>query len=202
MRSDAWLIIACLIALPGCRTMPEVPITTPKPLEVNLNMRLDVYQYRGDEPADKEAGKALAEANTRMRNRMAEIINYKGNELVGENHRGLLEIRQVPAGKWGEDMKKQVAAENEDRMLVMVHKARESKRTVQEVQEEQWKLQINQANPKEWIEIPGKTPGTFQWARAGDQPAAATPESPAAGGQNRHRHGQESPPSGEAKPVP
>ncbi|MBL9131979.1 MAG: hypothetical protein JNG86_12310, partial [Verrucomicrobiaceae bacterium] len=130
MRNDVIVLIACAFALGSCRTMPEVPITTPKPLEVNLNMRLDVYQYRGDEPADKEASKALAEANTRMRNRMAEIINFKGNDFIGENHRGLLEIRQVPAGKWGEDMKKQVAAENEDRMLVMRRKAAETNRTL------------------------------------------------------------------------
>jgi hypothetical protein len=126
--------------------MPEVPITTPKPLEVNLNMRLDVYQYRGDEPADKESGRALDEANTRMRNRMAEIFNFKSHELVGENHRGLLEIRQVPAGKWGDDVKRQVSAENEDRMLFMRQKAKDSGRTLQEVQDEQWKIRTRQAN--------------------------------------------------------
>lgn len=186
-------------ALAACRTMPEVPITTPKPLEVNLNMRLDVYQYRGDEPADKEASKAMDEANTRMRNRMAEIFSFKANELVGENHRGLLEIRQVPAGKWGVDMKKQVSAENEDRMLVMRRKAADTNRTLQEVQDEQWKLQVRQANAKDWIEVAGKSPGTFQWARAGEtgatEPASKPAEPPATPPDSV-------PKPGEAKVVP
>ena len=50
---------AATVSLAACKTLPQVPITTPKPLEVNLNMRLDVYQYRGDEPQDKEALKNL-----------------------------------------------------------------------------------------------------------------------------------------------
>ena len=179
------LLVCGLFA--ACKQMPEVPITTPKPLEVNLNMRLDVYQYRGDEPADKEVGRVLDEANTRMRNRMAEIFNFKSNELVGENHRGLLEIRQVPAGKWGDDVKRQVTAENEDRMLIMRQNAKDSGRTLQEVQDEQWKIRSRQANDREWIEVPGQNPGTFQWIRAGvttagpeqpvDQPANETEKS-------------------------
>ena len=169
-------LLACGL-LAACKQMPEVPITTPKPLEVNLNMRLDVYQYRGDEPADKESGRALDEANTRMRNRMAEIFNFKSNELVGENHRGLLEIRQVPAGKWGDDVKRQVSAENEDRLLFMRQKAKDSGRTLQEVQDEQWKIRTRQANDREWIEVPGKNSGTFQWIRAGE--ITAEPEDPA-----------------------
>ena len=181
---DARLVLLCAL-FTACKQMPEVPITTPKPLEVNLSMRLDVYQYRGDEPADKEASKAFDEANTRMRNRMAELFNFKANDLVGENHRGLLEIREVPAGKWGEDVKKQVAAENEDRMLLMRHKAKESSRSLQEVQDEQWKIRTRQANAKEWIEVPGKNPGTFQWVRADEVTAepekpAGTPPAPAA----------------------
>jgi hypothetical protein len=187
------LLLACGL-LAACKQMPEVPITTPKPLEVNLNMRLDVYQYRGDEPADKEAGKALDEANTRMRNRMAEIFNFKANELVGENHRGLLDIRQVPAGKWGEDVKKQVSAENEDRMLLMRQKAKDSGRALQEVQDEQWKIRTRQANAKEWIEVPGKNPGTFQWIRAGE--TTAEPE------KSAEEPAKEADKPVEAKPVP
>jgi Protein of unknown function (DUF1318) len=167
MKINAPLLIS--LFLTACHTLPEVPLTTPKPLEVNLNMRLDVYQHRGDEPTDQEASKALEEANTRQRNRMAEILNYKGNDLVGEDHRGQLFLREVPAGKWGEEVKRKVAEDNEDRMLLMRQRAKESKRTLQEVQDEQWKVHIRQANDKEWIEVPGKVPGTFQWQRAGEQ---------------------------------
>lgn len=159
------VLLSAVLLLAACKQLPEIPITTPEPLKVDLNMRLDVYQYRGDEPDDKAASKALSEANTRMRNRMADIFRYKEPGDVGENHRGLLEIRQVPANE-GEVMKKAVAEENADRLLVMRRKAAETNRTLQEVQDEQWKLQIRQASEIHWIEVPGANPGTFKWMRA------------------------------------
>lgn len=178
--------LALLMLLPlaiigtGCKTMPEVPITTPKPLEMNLNMRLDIYQYRGDEPRDKEATKNAAEATTRMRNRMAEIQGLKNNQLVGEDHRGMLVVREVPAGDWGPQMKKAVAAENEDRMLLMRQKAKDSNRPLHEIEEEQWRLRTQQANVGEWIEVPGESPGSFQWKRTGSAaaPSAMTKTTP------------------------
>ena len=173
--------VLCL-ALTACKTLPEIPLTTPKPLEVNLNMRLDIYQYRGDEPLDKEAAKGASEATVRMRNRMAEIQVLKNNQLVAEDHRGLLQIREVPAGDWGPQMKKAVAAENEDRMLLMRQKAKESNRPLHEIESEQWRLRAQQANTGEWIEIPGATSGSFQWKRAGEvekiAPAATSSSNP------------------------
>jgi len=172
-------VLRCLICCTGllqvaCKQLPEVPITTPKPLEVNLNMRLDVYQYRGDEPLDKDAAKTAAEATDRMRNRMSAIQTYKNNQLVGEDHRGLLQIREVPSGDWGAQMKKDVAAENEDRMLLMRRKAKDSNRSLHEVEAEQWRLRAQQANSGEWIEVPGSGPGaSFQWKRAGDETKAS-----------------------------
>jgi hypothetical protein len=163
------LAVCAGLLVTACKQLPEVPITTPKPLEVNLNMRLDIYQYRGDEPLDKEAAKGVAEATQRMRNRMAGIQTYKNNQLIGEDHRGLLQVREVPAGDWGAQMKKDVAAENEDRMLIMRNKAREADRPLHEVEAEQWRLRAQQANRGEWIEVPGESPGSFQWKRAGDE---------------------------------
>lgn len=167
--------LTCAVIFTGCNTFPEVPITTPKPLEVNLNMRLDIYQYRGDEPLDKEATKNASEATQRMRNRMQEIQTLKNNQLVGEDHRGLLLIREVPEGDWGVQMKKAVAAENADRTLIMRQKAKESDRALHEVEAEQWRLRTQQANTGEWIEVPGSSPGSFQWKRAGTADASPSP---------------------------
>jgi hypothetical protein len=175
-RSKLNLLLALATSsISACKTLPEIPLTTPKPLEVNLNMRLDIYQYRGDEPLDKEAAKGASEATVRMRNRMAEIQALKNNQLVGEDHRGLLQIREVPAGEWGPQMKKAVAAENEDRMLLMRQKAKESNRPLHEIESEQWRLRAQQANTGEWIEIPGATSGSFQWKRAGEVEKAVPP---------------------------
>lgn len=172
---DRLALLTCAVILTGCNTFPEVPITTPKPLEVNLNMRLDIYQYRGDEPLDKEATKNASEATQRMRNRMQEIQTLKNNQLVGEDHRGLLLIREVPEGDWGVQVKKAVAAENADRTLIMRQKAKESDRALHEVEAEQWRLRTQQANTGEWIEVPGSSPGSFQWKRTGTADASPTP---------------------------
>lgn len=170
-------VLGLLFCLPACRTFPQVPITTPKPLEVNLNMRLNIYQYRGDEPLDKEATKKVSEATERMRNRMGEIQTLKGNQLVGEDHRGLLQIREVPAGDWGVQMKKAVIAENEDRTLLMRQKAKEAGSTLHEIEEEQWRLRLQQAGTGEWVEVPGSSPGSFQWKRAGAETKTAAASS-------------------------
>ncbi len=145
-KSSLLTALAAILCMSSCKTLPEVPLTTPKPLEVNLNMRLDIYQYRGDEPLDKEAAKGASEATTRMRNRMVEVQTLKNNQLVGEDHRGLLQIREVPAGDWGPQMKKAVTAENEDRMLLT-------------------RLRCGQAETGEWIKIPNTKPGPFELKR-------------------------------------
>lgn len=175
-HTERLILFSATLTLAACK-LPEVPITTPKPLEVNLNMRLDVYQYRGDEPQDKEALKNASEATERMRNRMQEIQTLKNNQLVSENHRGLLQIREVPAGDWGAQVKKAVAAENEDRMLLMRQKAKESNRPLYEIEGEQWRLRSEQAETGEWIEIPGTTPGSFELKRveAKTTPPASQP---------------------------
>ena len=158
------LISACCLV--SCKTLPEIPLTTPKPLEVNLNMRLDVYQYRGDEPVDKEAARTIGEATQRMRNRMEEIQTIKSNRFVGEDHRGLLQLREVPGGTWGDYVKQTVAAENEDRLLLMRNEAKESKRALHDVEQEQWRLRSEKSFPGEYIEVPGDTPGSFKWVQA------------------------------------
>lgn len=163
--AERLVLLSAAAALAACKQLPQIPITTPKPLEVNLNMRLDVYQYRGDEPKDKEALKNAGETTERMRNRMAEIQTLKNNQLVSEDHRGLLQIREVPAGDWGVQVKKVVAAENEDRMLLMRQKAKASNRALHEIEDEQWHLRAEQAGSGEWIEVPGATSGSFQWKR-------------------------------------
>lgn len=160
------LCLPLLAAATGCKTLPAVPLTTPEPLKVDLNMRLDVYQYRGSEPGDKEEIRTISEAVERQRNRMAEIQELKNNRIVGEDHRGLLQLRQTPAGEWGDYVKRTVEEENTDRMLLMRHEAKESNRPLHEVQAEAWRLRADQAFKGEWIEVAGKMDGTFEWVQA------------------------------------
>ena len=155
----------CLALLSACH-LPDINIATPKPLDVNLNMRLDVYQYTGDAPKADDQIKTLADAMDRQRNRQEEIQTVKNNRFVGEDHRGMLELRQAPAGEWGEYVKRTVQEENDDRMMLMRAEAKKSNRTLNEVQTEQWKLRIEKAFKGEYIEVPGDKEGSFKWIQA------------------------------------
>lgn len=160
------IYLSSLLLLVGCKNLPAIPLTTPEPLKVDLTMRLDVYQYRGDEPGDKEEIRSVGEASERQRNRMAEIQELKNNRIVGEDHRGLLSLRQTPAGEWGDHVKRTVEEENTDRTLLMRNEAKESNRPLNEVEQEAWKLRTDQAFKGEYIEVAGKTPGAFEWVQA------------------------------------
>lgn len=164
----AWCALTSLVvclSMSGCK-LPDINLATPKPLEVNLNMRLDVYQYSGDKAASPEQTKSVAEAAERMRNRLEEIQTLKNNRLVGEDHRGLLQIREVPGGTWGDYVKRTVDAENEDRMLLMRTTAAKSNRELHLVQAEEWHLRADKAFKGEWIEVAGEKEGSFKWAQA------------------------------------
>ncbi|MCB1226118.1 MAG: DUF1318 domain-containing protein [Verrucomicrobiales bacterium] len=168
------LLLLTSLGLVSCKTLPAIPLTTPEPIEVNLNMRLDVYQYSGDAPEDKEELTTLTETAQRQRNRTDEIQTLKNNRFVGEDHRGLLGLREVPGGDWGDYVKRTVEAENEDRTLLMRNEAKESNRALHEVQTQQWKLHISQAFKGEWIEVDGKSPGSYTWVQS-TGPTSSTP---------------------------
>lgn len=164
-----------LLLLTGCKTLPAIPLTTPEPLKVDLTMRLDVYQYRGEEPGNKEEIRTVGEAVERQRNRMAEIQELKNNRVIGEDHRGLISLRQTPAGTWGDYVKRTVEEENTDRTLLLRHEAKESNRPLNEVEIETWRLRTDQAFKGEYIEVAGKTPGAFEWVQATGQKEKTDP---------------------------
>lgn len=155
-----------LFFLSACETF-KVNLSSPDPIKVDVNMRLDVYQYRGEEPGKPDAAQvSYEEAVTRQRNRMAEVQKLKDNRLVGEDHRSLLHLREKPGGEWGVYVERTVTAENEDRLLLMRHAAQENNRALHEVQDEQWKLRTDKAFKGEWIEVPAEKEKTFKWIQA------------------------------------
>lgn len=166
-----------LFFLSSCETF-KVNLSSPDPIKVDVNMRLDVYQYRGDEPGKTDAAQvSYEEAVTRQRNRMAEVQKLKDNRLVGEDHRGLLHLREKPGGEWGTYVERTVATENEDRILLMRHAAKEGNRALHEVQTEQWKLRTEKSFKGEWIEVPDDKEKNYKWIQAlGPKPKKETGE--------------------------
>jgi hypothetical protein len=155
-----------LMLLAGCQAF-KVNLSSPEPIKVDVSMRLDVYQYKGDEPGKTDAAQVTyEEAVERQRNRMSEIQLLKNNRFVGEDHRGLLNLREKPAGDWGDYVERTVNAENEDRTILMRRTAKDSNRALHEVQDEQWKLRTGKAYKGEWVELPGDKENTFKWEQA------------------------------------
>lgn len=174
-RHLAAIPAAAFLPLAAC-SLPPINLSTPEPIKVDVTMRLDVYQYKGDEPTAPDAAQtSYEEAIERQRNRMAEIQKLKDNRFVGEDHRGLLHLREKPAGDWGTYVERTVNAENEDRMLLMRREAKESNRALHEVQQEQWRLRTDKAYQGEWIEIPGEKSNTFQWTQSTGPKTKDTP---------------------------
>ena len=163
--SGHWSLVI-LLGLPACKSF-KVDLASPDPIKVDVNMRLDVYQYKGDEPGKKdEAEVGYEEAVQRQRNRMGEIQKLKDNRFVGEDHRGLLHLREKPAGDWGDYVERTVNQENDDRTILMRHEAKESNRALHEVQDEQWKRRTTASYAGEWVELPGDKPNTYKWAQS------------------------------------
>ncbi len=116
-------------------------------------MRLDVYQYTSTtNSTTAPAPKAQGDAESRRRNRMADIQDFKNNRLVGEGHDGLLVIRELPEGEYGQYVKKTVDAENEDRMTQMKKTAEEKKTSLSEIQSQTAEVWRKSAFKGEFIE--------------------------------------------------
>lgn len=159
------LLPLLIVLLSACK-LPDVNLATPKPIEVNLNMRLDVYQYSSEKAQTPEQTKTHGEATERMRNRQDELQTLKNNRLIGEDHRGLLQVREVPGGTWGDYVKRTVEAENEDRTLLVRANAAKTNRELHVVQTEEWHMRTEKAYKGEWIEVAGEKDGTFKWVQA------------------------------------
>ena len=111
--------------LAGC-TLPTIDVGTKEPIKIDpveIKIDVNVYQHSGEAPAAEEQEKEQAAVIERLRNRMAEIQTLKSNLAVGENHLGLLVVRDIPAGYEAKYVKDTVDAENADRSFLMTDKS-------------------------------------------------------------------------------
>lgn len=164
-----------LFALAGCSGI-GVNLTTAEPLNVNVNVKLDVYQH-ADTTVQKKVAAASADlpldAQTRRRNRMGEVQKLKNSRTVGENHLGLLVIRDMPPGEYGDYTKETVDAENNDRTTIMQQIAKKANVPLAQVQEQEATLAAKRAFSGEWIEQ-AKPDGTYEWVQKGQSETAPT----------------------------
>lgn len=159
---------AVLFALAGCKGI-GVDLATSQPIKVDVNVKLDVYQHTDPGAQKKTAAASDAlppDVKLRRKNRMGEVQSLKDSRAVGENHLGLLEIRQQPPGEYGDYTKKLVDDENKDRTAIMQELVRTGNLKLDEVQKQQAELSAKLAYNGEWIEAQ-QANGSWLWVQKG-----------------------------------
>lgn len=160
-------VLALTILLAGCKA-PTVNLATSEPIVVDINMRLDVYQYsptnsqKPTNPGGTASNTTAASTEAQRGNREADIQKFKNERLVGENRDGLVTIRTRPDGEYGNYIATAVQQENADRMALMKTLAEQQKVSLAEVQKRQGELWRNRSFKNEWIEVP-QADGSWKW---------------------------------------
>jgi uncharacterized protein YdbL (DUF1318 family) len=153
---------AAVVFAAGCKA-PTVNLSTPDPIVVDINMRVDIYERGGSGAKPKAAEVAdLPAAEARRRARMGDIQSFKNSRLVGESHMGQLVVRDQPEGAYGKFVAKTVAEENADRLVMMRQLTTERSMSLEEVQNQQGELWRNRSFSGEWIESPQDN-NTWRW---------------------------------------
>ncbi len=164
MRRAWWAVALCVAA--GCEG-PRVSLSTPEPIVVDINMRVDIYERGGSKPAEqaevRNAGD-VAGAETRRRSRMGDIQTFKNSRLVGEDHMGLLAVLDKPQGSYGDFVLKTVGAENADRLIMMQQLAAERGMSLPDLQRQQGELWRNRSFNGEWVQVQQDN-NTWRWVQ-------------------------------------
>ena len=166
LQRSARILLTCgVCGVSGCINVDvgtEKPIKL-DPVKVDLDMRVDIYQYDSNSEEARTTARNREDAAKRLRDRMAEVQELKNNRFVGENHLGLLTIRNLPAGDYGDYVRKTVDEENADRTYMMTDKSNQEGISLAAVQREQWLRRSQASFTGEWIEQSGPDDGTFIW---------------------------------------
>ena len=158
------MVFVAAIAAAGCQG-PTVSLSTPEPIVVDVNMRVDIYERGGGSAAAKPSSATdLPAADARRRSRMGDIQTFKNSRLIGEGRDGLLYVLSRPEGSYGEYVDKMVAEENGDRIVVMRQLAVERKMSLTDVQTQQGELWRNRSFSGEWVEVPQDN-NTWRWVQ-------------------------------------
>jgi len=158
------VVFASALASAGCQG-PTVSLSTPEPIVVDINMRVDVYERGAGSAAQRPSPSAdTPAADARRRSRMGDIQTFKNSRLIGEGRDGLLVVLNRPEGSYGAYLEKTVAEENADRLVIMRQLAVERKMSIADVQAQQGELWRNRSFSGEWIELQQDN-NTWRWVQ-------------------------------------
>lgn len=151
------------LVLASCAA-PTVNLSTPDPVKVEIDMRIDVYQHSGEQTEKTATAKPATDPATARRNRMSEVQALKNSRVVGEGSDGLLSLRIDPPGDYGDWARATVGSENADRMVLMKAEAAKLKVPLTDIQKKQAAAAQKMAFKDEWIEVE-KDNGLWEWVQ-------------------------------------
>ncbi len=141
---------------PTIKTESEVTI---KPVQIDLNVNLKVDKeltqaLSSDSKPDLKADPNSSDVRERRRARRGQVKAFKGAQLLGENNKGLLEIR-TGNGKVADQVRDVMEAENSDRQLVFETVAKKQNSTPEFVAQ-RWAARMAERAPSGvWIQAAG-----------------------------------------------
>ncbi|MBN2483186.1 MAG: DUF1318 domain-containing protein [Candidatus Omnitrophica bacterium] len=181
------LLVVGLLTIIACA---RVNVETAKPLKVDINMRLDVYQHvvkdidsiedqvygnqekkmnflmSWDEAYAADFSQDVQQAIERRKNRIDLIEEYFQNGYVGENRNGELTI--IDPGL-PEDLKAQIlpviGKENEDRVIIYQATARKNNVPLSDVRRIVLLDHFNRAPGGYSFEMYNEEKGVYQWIK-------------------------------------
>lgn len=142
-----FLVSACCLG--GCS--PTINLATPKPVTIDVNARLDVYQKTAPTKAKEEQSSLEIAANRRMRS--GEIQQLKNDRVIGEDRDGYLAILKSPKDpKYLAYAKSVVNDENGDRSFLYLTSAQTQNKPLEMIESEYAQLWSDRAFPGEWVQ--------------------------------------------------
>ncbi len=124
---------ACLLSAAGCA--PQVQLTTPEPIKVDITMKVEVYQKEGATSTERKLSETENEALRRRDMRSGEVWAMKNDSVAVEGAHGYLE----PHPKSGWDpayIQRLVDEENKDRKNLYEAEATDTARPLAEIEAE------------------------------------------------------------------
>ncbi len=132
---------------------PTVRLSTPEPVKIDVDMKVDVYTHEEKSSGNAGKSKETKTPQEARRYRMAEVQNLKNDRVVGLGNEGYLKMKNVPTDPVYADYAQRILAEeNADRRALFEAEAEEKEKPVEVIAKEFTKRAREASFPGEWLE--------------------------------------------------
>lgn len=183
----AFTVFVCIVAVLGCA---KVNIETAKPIKVDINMRVDIYQHvvedvesiedqiYGDTEKQlnclfgienvyaEDGNAALSAAIHNRKKRLNKVEYYFKKGYIGENRDAYLEIvSQSISRDLRQEVERLVSAENLDRQVIYKATAQKNGVAIEETRKVFFQDHYNRAPSGYWFEVFDEGKDDYTWIK-------------------------------------